>query len=197
MIYTIVIFIVRVYYKIFFKVECRGLENVPKEGAAIICSNHISNYDPLSIAAVLDRLPSFLAKKELFANKFFTWFLTSVDAIPVDRGKADMNSFRTVMSRLKEGHLVCIFAHGHRTKDAEAKDAKAGTALFAVKSGVSVIPTSIITEYKLFQKVIISFGAPIDFSEYKGKRVGSEELNEIATGIMEKVEAQSAEVKGA
>lgn len=189
MVYRIVITFLRLYYALFFKLEIIGFDNVPKEGAAIICSNHISNFDPPTIAVPIKRLPSFIAKKQLFKSKFFNWVFTNLDAIPVDRDKPDMSSFRTVLDRLKNNHLVVVFAQGHRVKESEfdAKAAKAGVALFAVKSGADVIPTAIISDYKRFGKVKLVFGEPISFADYKGKKVDTETLNEISTSLMEKV----------
>ena len=96
--------LVRIYYKIMFRMEFIGRENVPKEGAAVLCCNHISNYDPLTMAAFLDRLPRFIAKKELFQNKLLAKLLYALKAFPVDREAAmDMKSFKTAVKTLKEG----------------------------------------------------------------------------------------------
>ena len=66
MVYLIVKFFIKIYIALFFKVEIKGVDFVPKKGAAIICSNHISNFDPVFLAACIDRMPRYLAKRELF-----------------------------------------------------------------------------------------------------------------------------------
>lgn len=173
-----------------------GAENVPAEGKAIVCANHISNYDVVTLALALNKLPCYLAKAELFEKGGFlwlrsilSWLLLKLDAIPVNRGKTDMKAYRVVMDKLKNNCLIGIFAHGHRMKDAAAADAKAGVALFAVKSGAPVIPAAIVSDYKLFGKIDVVFGEPVDFSEFKGKKLSSAELSDISTSIMERVDA--------
>ena len=59
----------RPIYKLFFRVEVRGLENEMTEGACIICANHISMHDIFFIGTHLKRQIYFFAKKELFKNK--------------------------------------------------------------------------------------------------------------------------------
>lgn len=186
-------FFCKIYYNIFFRMSVYGTQNVPADGAAIICANHISAYDIVTLALALNKLPSYLAKAELFESKnpfcmLLGWFLLKLDAIPVNRKKTDMKAYKTVLNKLKNGAQIGIFAHGTRMKDAAAADAKAGVAFFAVKSGAPVIPVAIISDYKLFGKIDVVFGEPIDFSEYAGKKVTSEELAEISVSIMEKVE---------
>ena len=50
MVYRIIKFLVKVYLSIFYRVKINGLENLP-EGAFMLCSNHISNFDPVVYVA--------------------------------------------------------------------------------------------------------------------------------------------------
>ena len=70
---------------IFYPFNVRGANNIPKDGKAIIVSNHKSNWDPILIAFITYRYIHFLGKQELFENKFFAWFFRTVCVIPVDR----------------------------------------------------------------------------------------------------------------
>ena len=111
---------VRVWFKIMFKVEVKGRENVPKEGNAIICPNHYSNYDPFAACIYLDRLPRYLGKKELFDNKILAYLLNEVRVIPLDRKAAmDMKAVKTALKVLKDGHILGIFAEGTRVKEGQ------------------------------------------------------------------------------
>ena len=96
---NLLIGIMRIWFAIMFKVEIVGRENVPKEGSAIICANHYSNYDPFAAAIFLDRLPRYIGKKELFENKFLAWLLNEVRVFPLDRKAAmDMKAVKTGLS---------------------------------------------------------------------------------------------------
>ena len=60
-----------IYCKIVYRFEVIGKENIPKEGAAIICGNHRTYLDPPLIEVTCGRYARFLAKEELTKNKFF------------------------------------------------------------------------------------------------------------------------------
>ena len=62
--------IVRPLVHIFYRLEVRGLENIPADGRCIICPNHTSNIDPVLLIVTLRRQIYFMAKAELFKN---TW----------------------------------------------------------------------------------------------------------------------------
>ena len=187
MFYNIAKFVLTIYYGLFFRLRTEGIENVPDDGQAILCCNHISNYDPITVALRLKRLPRYISKKELFENKFLAKILRALKAFPVDREKMDFTAIKNCLKVLKEGELLGIFAQGKRVKEGEEAAAKAGVALFAVKSGAPVIPVAIKSTYKPFSEIKVIYGKPISFEEYKGKKVTSEELTEIADGIMEKI----------
>lgn len=193
--YPLVIVIVRVYYKIMFKITVVGKENVPKDGNGVLCSNHISNYDPLTMAVYLDRLPRFIAKKELFKNKLFGALLRNLEAFPVDReATMDMKAFKTAVNVLKGGELLGIFAEGTRVKEGEEKAAKAGVAMFALKGNAPVIPVAISGKYKFRKEVRIEFGEPMSLEEYRGARISSEMMVEMTEKIMGKVQEMKVDL---
>ena len=105
-VYYVAIFLVKIWYAIMFKVEIIGKENIPETGNGVICSNHYSNYDPVSTAIYLDRLPHYIAKKELFKNKLFSWVLDQLGVFPIDRKVSmDMKAVKTAIKLLKEGKI--------------------------------------------------------------------------------------------
>ncbi len=187
MLYSIIRPILRLFYALCFRYKVYGAENVPKEGAAILCANHLCLLDPISVVLGFKRLPCFIGKKELFENKLLAKIFMSLKAFPVDREKMDMKAMKTALKNLKDGELLGIFAQGTRVKEGEAVAAKAGVALFAIKSGAPVIPVGIKSTYKPFSKIEVFYGEPISFEEYKGKKVSTEEMGEIAENIMAKV----------
>ncbi|WMI81676.1 lysophospholipid acyltransferase family protein [Anaerotignum sp. MB30-C6] len=195
LLYPFVKAIVRVYFKIMFKITVVGKENVPQDGNGVLCCNHISNYDPLTMAVYLDRLPRFIAKKELFGNKVFGAILRNLKAFPVDRQAAmDMKAFKTAVNVLKGGELLGIFAEGTRVKEGEEKAAKAGVAMFALKGEAPVIPVAISGEYKFRNEVRIEFGAPMTLEEYRGARITTSTMEEITEKIMGKVQEMKVEL---
>ena len=45
MLRSVIVFLVHIFSVIVFRVKLVGKENVPKEGAYIMCANHQSNWD--------------------------------------------------------------------------------------------------------------------------------------------------------
>ena len=178
------------YYHIFHRVRTEGMDKIPTEGSVVFCSNHISYHDPILLCYLLWKRRGhvhMIAKQELFQNKFFGWILRKLYAIPVNREKVEMSTFKAAMKVLSDGGALGIFAQGTRIKDFEAKDAKAGVALFALKGGAPVVPVYIDATYKPFSRVTVRFGEPLPLSEYKGAKLKTEVLNEAADAIMAEI----------
>ena len=107
-------------FRIIYRAEVHGEENVPKEGGAIIAANHISLWDPPFVGAFCPRRVSFMAKKELFENSVFSSIITKLGAFPVNRGAADRNAIKTALSVLSEGKCLGLFPEGTRSKDGDS-----------------------------------------------------------------------------
>lgn len=165
--------------------QATGLENLPEDGAFVMCANHLSALDPICIAA---RLPgkidlAFLAKKELFENKFLKLLIDALGAIPVDRGGADIAAIRASMQALKDGKCLLIFPQGTRSKDNTPTPMLSGASMIALRGGVPVIPAYIDGPYRLFRRMDIRFGAPLDLSDF-GRRCDADTLTAV-TGRIE------------
>lgn len=187
--YYIVKFFAKILYFLFFRVEVIGKENIPKTGNAVLCGNHISNFDPFTMAIYLDRLPRYIAKKELFDVPVLKPILYTIKAFPVDRkATMDMKAFKTAINTLKSGEMLGIFAEGTRVKEGEGKAAKAGVAMFALKGGAPIIPCAISGTYKFRSKLTIAYGEPISLEAYKDIRMTTEMMEEITSGVMEKIQ---------
>ena len=151
-------------FKLLFFYKVNGKENVPSDGSYIICSNHMSNYDPVLLAITQKRQINYMAKAELFKNPFFSWLIRGLGAFPVHRGAGDSKAINEAENVLKEGKLLGIFIEGTRSKTGEFLRPKSGAAIIAQKMNVPVIPVCITPKNKkirIFQKVMISWGKPI------------------------------------
>lgn len=62
MIYTFCSTLLRIIYTILFRLEAVGRENIPEEGGVLLCSNHISNFDPPTVGIKIRRQVRFMAK---------------------------------------------------------------------------------------------------------------------------------------
>ena len=124
-----------------YRVE--DLTNVPKNNPLIIVSNHLANIDPGILSASINRRRYFAAKSELFKNPIIRILLNSYGAIPLKRGKADLNAFKSILNILsKPNGTMVIFPEGHRSKGNLLK-AKTGIAKIALHSQATLMPVSI------------------------------------------------------
>ncbi|WP_443082193.1 lysophospholipid acyltransferase family protein [Terrisporobacter sp.] len=184
--YKLVLNVFTLYSKVFFKYEVIGAENVPNEGNIILAANHKSNLDPIFVAsAVKNRKVATIGKKELFDNKILASILNKMYVIPIDRDNPGIATIKTILKKIKEGYAIGIFPEGTRVKGNEFAEAKAGLALFATKGKASVVPISIISNYKLFSKVTIYIDKPISFEEYYKKKLSAEDYERLSQDVLE------------
>lgn len=163
-------------FRVFYRWEAIGLENIPAQGPVILCSNHISNWDPPFIGSPLTRKVHYMAKEELFRNPVLKWILLQIGAFPVKRGGVSKESIKLAIQLLRSGEILGIFPEGTR-KNAGGMGKK-GAASLALKSGAAVIPVAIVGNYKVFRKMTVVYGPPVDLSEFSE---GTAEKLEAAT----------------
>lgn len=151
-------------------VRIHGAENIPAEGAAIVCGNHISMRDPFIVAASMNRELRFMGKKELWDVKILRPILDALGGFPVDRGASDTSALRTSVNILKEQQILGIFPEGTRNEDDGQQHAiQAGVASIALRGKAKLVPVYIQGPYKLFRPVHITFGQPLDYSSHEGR----------------------------
>jgi 1-acyl-sn-glycerol-3-phosphate acyltransferase len=161
-----------------------GLENVPKEGAVVLASNHLSFIDSIFLPLVVDRPVIFLAKSEYFTGKGLKGWATRVffqaaGQLPIDRsgGKASEAALETGLRVLNEGSILGIYPEGTRSPDGKLYRGRTGVARMVLESGAPVIPVAMIGTKEVMpigqrlpnvRRIGIIFGDPLDFSRFHG-----------------------------
>ena len=103
----------------FYRIDVRGIENLPKRGGALLVCNHISFVDPFLIGACTQRFIRYLMYRQFYETRGVHGLAKLMGAIPVsetDPPRQIVESLRTAQQRLKDGDLVCIFAEGAITR---------------------------------------------------------------------------------
>ncbi|MGE5532230.1 MAG: lysophospholipid acyltransferase family protein [Bacteroidota bacterium] len=181
------------FMKIMGGFKVRGRDHLPRKGGALICANHVSYLDPPALGAgVLPRRTYYFAKKELFRNPLFGYFLTKHYAFPVDRGAVDREAIRHAIDVLKQGEFLVLFPEGGRSPDGTLQPGNIGPALIASKAGVPIIPAALKETDKILPlhggvhrgHVQLDFGEPIDISAYGSDRLTKEQMQEITEKLM-------------
>ncbi|MFC4808469.1 lysophospholipid acyltransferase family protein [Paenibacillus sp. GCM10023250] len=184
MLYSICRSLLRIIYAVLFRFEATGLENIPPTGPVVLCSNHISLLDPPTVGTPVNRKVHYMAKAELFAVPLFGPFIRSLGAFPVKRGGVSKEAIRTAIGLLKEGKVMGIFPEGSRSAGDGA--GKKGAAMIALRSGATVIPVAIIGKYRIFRKMSIKYGKPIDLSAFI-QDSSSDALEQVTDVIMREI----------
>lgn len=165
-----------IFFSILFRLRSIGVENIPQHGPVVLCSNHISNFDPPLLGTRVPRKVHFMAKAELFEIPGFATLIKLLGAFPVKRGGVSKESIRAALQLLKDGKVLCVFPEGSRKNPSPI--GKKGAATFALRSGALVVPLAIIGDYRPFRRMTVVYGKPLDLSEFAD---GSSEQAEQAT----------------
>jgi glycerol-3-phosphate dehydrogenase (NAD(P)+) len=132
------------FFLIYFRMSRIGRGHIPSSGPVIVASNHRSFLDPFVIATMARRPMYYVAKKEIFANRFMAWLLGALGAFPVDRGAADDEMIETAKRILARGDIVLIFPEGTRTRPGSLGKPKRGVGRLALDTGAPVVPVAVI-----------------------------------------------------
>ncbi|BDH58081.1 1-acyl-sn-glycerol-3-phosphate acyltransferase [Tsukamurella sp. PLM1] len=161
-----------------------GLENLPKDGAAILASNHLAVMDSFFLPLMVPRPIKFLAKSEYFTGKglkgaFKKWFFSSVGCIPIVRGSASaaQDALNAGVGALEKGQLLGLYPEGTRSPDGRLFKGKTGMARMALETGAPIIPVAMVDTEKFNPpgstlphptRVQVRIGRPLDFSRFEG-----------------------------
>lgn len=183
----IIKFIFKIFAIIIYRPKIVGKENLPKEGGALLCPNHVSNLDAAVIVAMFQRKVNVLAKEELFKNKFLCWIADLFGIYPVKRGAADMQAIKVSLKILKHDGLLLIFPEGTRNGMAKGVKPKNGAVLIAGTAQKPIIPIGIQGSFKPFTRVIVNIGKPIDYTNLKEEIKDKEQATKLTAELMKTI----------
>ena len=145
-----------------------------ENGPALICSNHVSFFDPPLVSISFQKEIHFLARHTLYSNPIARWIFPRVNVTPIDQDRASMAGLKTAVRLLKDGHRVLIFPEGSRSPDGQLQPAAGGAGLVVAKSRAPVIPMRLFGAYEAlpygastprFTTVTAVVGQPLTFPE--------------------------------
>ncbi|MGH2753710.1 MAG: lysophospholipid acyltransferase family protein [Actinomycetota bacterium] len=194
--------ILKPFLRLWFRWHIEGMENIPKEGPALLAVNHIAYLDPLAAAFVVDsrgRRPRFLAKSELFLDRRIAWILRGAKQIEVMRGtESAPMALDHAFAALDAGEIVVVFPEGTITtnQDLSPMEARTGIVRLALGSGVPIVPMALWGTANIWgkgyakrwwprQELCVRIGAPMTVSgsleqPHTWRRTGAEIMEEIA-----------------
>ncbi|WP_372459668.1 lysophospholipid acyltransferase family protein [Agromyces cavernae] len=186
--YRIVRGILRPLVRLVYRPTITGAEHVPKHGAVILASNHLSFVDSIVIPLASPRPVQFLAKSSYFTGTGFSgWvsrtFFGAIGAVPVERGAGSQAQEALDAGKriLDEGNAFALYPEGTRSLDGRLYRGRTGVAWLALTTGATVVPVGLIGTEQIqpvgaklprVRPVTVRFGAPLDLAHHGGATSG-------------------------
>jgi len=159
------------------RVKVIGAENVLAGKPQVFMANHQSDFDILIVLAHIPGQFRWIVKKELFNIPVFGAAMRNAGYIEIDRQHHEraMMSVDEAARKIKEGKSVMSFPEGTRSRDGSIKPFKKGMFHLAIKSGVPIVPISIVGAKDIMPKrslhikpgqVTLVIDKPIDVNGY-------------------------------
>ncbi|MDQ0394517.1 acyl-[ACP]--phospholipid O-acyltransferase [Labrys monachus] len=160
-------------YRLLFRVEVRGIENLETDTPRrIIAINHVSFLDAPLILALLDKDPVFAIDHTIARAWWVKPFLKLCRAFPLDPTKP--LATRSLINAVKAGDTLVIFPEGRLTVTGSLMKVYDGAGLIADKSQAEIVPVRIDglertyftrlgpgkVSRRWFPKVVVTFTEP-------------------------------------
>jgi long-chain acyl-CoA synthetase len=177
--------LLRVVLRVFFRLEIRGIANLPAP-PFIIAPNHCSNMDGfvvgVSVPVKVFRNLFFQGYQVYFRGRLPSLFARLAHVIPIDPETFLSRALQLSSYVLRNNRALCIFPEGGRSIDGNLMTFKKGIGILALEHGIPVVPALIEGTFEAlprgrvrprFSKIRLSFGRPlypgeVDFSKKTG-----------------------------
>jgi 1-acyl-sn-glycerol-3-phosphate acyltransferase len=140
-------FLAWILVHIVYRLDKRGLDNIPQEGPALLICNHVGFADAIVISAAASRPVRFIMESSIFKIPVLSTIFRGMKAIPVAPAKEDPEvyerAFQIVAAELRDGNLVCIFPEGRLTADGEMREFRPGMLRILKETPVKVVPMAL------------------------------------------------------
>ena len=187
-------FLVWILIHTIYRVEVKGIENIPENGAAIVAANHVSFVDPLIVGGVIRRPVRFVMYHKIFQIPVLKFIFKTGKAIPIASKREDPQILKQAYQRIheviSEGNLLGIFPEGEITSSGEIGTFKSGVEKIVSEQPVTVIPMALCNlwgslfsrrdplykrrPYKFRALIELRIGKPIPPGELTSERLESD-----------------------
>lgn len=140
-------FIVWLLVHTVYRLEAKGMENIPENGPAVVVCNHVSFVDALVITAACRRPIRFVMDHKIFRTPVLSFVFRTNRCIPIASGKEDPalleRAFDQIAAALEAGDLVGIFPEGRVTDTGDIHTFKNGISRIIQRNPVPVVPMAL------------------------------------------------------
>jgi 1-acyl-sn-glycerol-3-phosphate acyltransferase len=131
----------------FYRVDQKGLDNIPDDGGCILVCNHVSYVDAVVIAACVRRPIRFVMDHRIFRVPLLSFIFRTMGTIPIAPAKEDAGmkdrAFAAAADALRGGELVGIFPEGKLTDTGELNPFRPGVQRMIATTPVPVVPMAL------------------------------------------------------
>jgi 1-acyl-sn-glycerol-3-phosphate acyltransferase len=176
------------------KIDCHGLENLPKETGYIMFPNHQGLFDALAFLETHERPFVTVMKKEVKDTFLLKQIIIMLEAEIIDREdiRQSMQVIMNMTRRVKDGENFIIFAEGTRSRNGNnLLEFKGGSFKSAMNARCPIVPVALIDSFKAFDTnsiekvtVQIHYLKPLYYDDYKDMK--STEIAELVSDRIEK-----------
>ncbi len=190
--FKILRFIIRIIFRLTFRIKVEGLENLPKEGGYILAANHLSWIDPFLILLFCPAQPRvyfIAAREEVYFPRWRRIFTEKVGGvIAIDRDKPlNRELIEQVKETLAGGGVLGIFPEGDVSaiETGRILPLKRGMGMFAGVSGAPIVPIGFsgTKELWLGRRIRVIIGKPVP-GRQGGKEITNMQTEETASALL-------------
>jgi 1-acyl-sn-glycerol-3-phosphate acyltransferase len=185
-------FLAWIFTNIVYRIRPTGLENIPRDGPAIVVCNHVSFMDPLILGGAVTRPMRFVMYYKIFQIPLLGFIFRDAKAIPIASATEDLGlmeqAFERIDAELADGNVVCIFPEGGLTPDGEVQRFRPGIEKILARRPVPVVPVALGRLWgswfsrrkdgglrkvpgRLFARVPVIFGKPVAAADASAEKL--------------------------
>lgn len=176
----ILITFIEALFRVLFNYDCRGQENVPASGPAVVAANHPSYLDPVLLSLQVARPIHFMAWDALFRVPLLGRLIRLFGAIPVDvRPGRGREAYEKAKALVQAGEVVGLFPEGKRSRTGWMEPRlREGAARLAWETGAMLVPATIAGAYRAWPhfaalprpaRIRVRYHEPIDPAPYRDR----------------------------
>ena len=201
--------------RMMMRLDWRGQENLPADGAVILAANHLSYMDIFAVSLFADsarRYPVFLAKSSLFTIPVIGGIIGKLGQLPVYRGQADAALVLKQAADLAARNNACVIFYPEATVTRDPQQwpmvARTGVARLALERDIPVVPIAhwgaqrilpygkFVPKFLPRKTVQIVAGPSVDLAEFAGQPLTNAVLRAATDKIMTDIAGLLGELRG-
>ena len=138
-------------FRLFTRLEVRGLERLPVSGPYIFVTNHLHLLDaPLMFALLGQRDATGFVGSTHRTNLFYRLAADWVGGIWLHRGEPDREALSAALDALKQGRILGIAPEGTRSQTRALGPGKEGVAFLVARSRAPLYPVALTHTDRVF-----------------------------------------------